>query len=97
MTNWIRDPNSKHLNRLETNIDNSSESKPESQKKKMGEAWPQPRVLKDMYYPSRTIEPSCFNAPALESDTFELKPQYTHILPKFTSIEDAYLFLREFK
>jgi len=29
--------------------------------------------------------------------TFELKPHYTQMLLKFTDLEDAYLFLREFE
>ena len=29
--------------------------------------------------------------------TFELKPHCTQMLPEFTGLEDAYLFLREFK
>ena len=29
--------------------------------------------------------------------TFELKSHYNHMLHKFTSLEDAYLFLREFE
>jgi len=29
--------------------------------------------------------------------TFELKPHYTQMLPKFTGSEDVYLFLREFE
>ena len=29
--------------------------------------------------------------------TFKLKPHYTQMLPKFTGLEDAYLFLREFE
>jgi len=29
--------------------------------------------------------------------TFDLRPHCTQMLPKFTSLEDAYLFLREFE
>ena len=29
--------------------------------------------------------------------TFELQPYYTQMLHKFTSLEDVYLFLREFE
>jgi len=54
----------------------------------MGEA----RTLTDIFYPPKTTTPSCFNVPALENVNLELKPQYAHMLPKFTGIEDAYLF-----
>ena len=33
MTGWVRDPNSTYLNRLETNLDNSGESKSEFEEK----------------------------------------------------------------
>jgi len=59
----------------------------------MGEA----EIVNDIFYPPRTTIPSCFNISALENITLELKNRYAHMLPKFTGIEDAYLFLREFK
>jgi len=41
--------------------------------------------------------PSCFNLPDLAPNvTFELRPHYTHMLLKFTSL-DAHLFLRKFE
>ena len=39
MSGQIRDPNSKHFNRVETNL-NNSESEPEIEGKKIGEARP---------------------------------------------------------
>ena len=38
MTGWIRDPKTKHLNRLEIDLENYSESEPEIENKKIGEA-----------------------------------------------------------
>jgi len=51
------------------------------------------RTLNDIFYPSRITTPCSFNIPALENITLKLKPQYTYILHKFTTIDDAYLFL----
>ena len=42
--------------------------------------------------------PYCFTIPNLGLNvTFELRPHYIQMLPKFTGLEDAYLFLREFE
>jgi len=71
MVAWVRDPNSKFLNRVETDL-NSSESEPEIEYKKMGEA--RPITLNDIFYPPRTTAQSCFNISALENVTLELKP-----------------------
>ena len=58
----------------------------------------QERSLSDIFYPPRISLPSCFTIPDLERNvTFELRPHYTQMFPKFTGLEDAYLFLREFK
>ena len=58
----------------------------------------QERSLSDIFYPPRTALPSCFTIPDLGPNvTFELKPHYTQMLPKFAGLEDAYLFLREFE
>jgi len=58
----------------------------------------QERTLSDIFYPPRTALPSCFVMPNLALYvTFELKSYYTQMLPKFISLEDAYLFLREFE
>ena len=93
MTRWARVPNSKHLNIVETDIDNSNESEPESKEKKKDEVQPRQRMLNDIFYPLRTTEPSCFNIPTLENVSLKLKPQSIHMLPMFTGIENAYLFL----
>jgi len=52
----------------------------------MVEAQPPYRTLRDIFYPPKTMEPSHFNAPSLNNITFELKPQYAHILPKFATL-----------
>ena len=58
----------------------------------------QERSLSDIFYPPRTALPSCFTIPNLGPNaTFKLRPHYTQMLPKFTGLEDAYLFLREFE
>jgi len=58
----------------------------------------QERSLSEIFYPSRTILPSCFTIPDLGPNVaFELRPHYTQMLPKFTGLEDAYLFLRKFE
>ena len=83
------------MNRLETNLDDSSKSEHEYTDKKMGKVKPYPRMLHDIFYPPRITELSCFNLSALKNVTRKLKPWYAHILPKFMGIKDAYLFLRE--
>jgi len=40
MIDWVRDPNNKRLNKLETSLDNSSELETESKEKEMGEGQP---------------------------------------------------------
>ena len=54
------DPNGKRLNRVNINL-NNSDLEPKTEEKKIGEA--RPRMLNDIFYPSRTIDPSCFNIP----------------------------------
>ena len=42
--------------------------------------------------------PSCFNLSDLGPNvTFELRSHYTQMIPKFTNLEDEYLFLRKFE
>jgi len=89
MSGWVRDSKSRHLNRVDIN----HESEPEIEDNKMGET----RTLNDIFYLPRTIMPSCFNIPVLKNITLEPKPQYTYILPKFTGIEDTYLFFESLK
>jgi len=63
----------------------------------MDEAQSRLRTLNDIFYPPRTTKSSCFNILVLENVTLKLKLQYTHMLPKYMSIEDACLFLHEFE
>jgi len=77
MSAWIRDPNSKRLNRIKSHLTNS-ESKPKIEDNKMGEV----KILNDIFYPPRTTTPSRFNIPALENVILELKLQYAHMLSK---------------
>jgi len=80
---------------VETNLDDSNEYNSSLRR----ERWVKRRL--DLgcltIYPPMTTEPLCFNILDPENVTLELKPQYANMLPKFTDIEDAYLFSREFK
>jgi len=91
MNGWVRDPTRRKLIKFEPNLESKSQSKPELKMK-------QEVLLNDIFYPHGTTLPSCFNLPDIGPNvTFELRTHYTQMLPKFTSLEDAYLFLREFK
>ena len=58
----------------------------------------QERPLNEIFYPPTTALASCFNLPDLGPKViFKLRPHYTQMLPKFTSLENAYMFLREFE
>ena len=57
----------------------------------------QPQVLKDLYYPVGSAQPSCIRFLQTNSTTFEIKPQIINMLPKFTGNEDAYIFIRKFE
>jgi len=92
MSGWVKDPRKKQLNRIEIH-ENNSEFELEIEDNEMGES----RTLNDVFYPPRTTTPLCFNIPALENVILELKPQYAHMTPKFTGIEDACLCLRNFE
>ena len=92
MTGWVRNPENHRLFRSE--LDPDLEPEPEPKLEDMA----QERPLSDIFYPPRTALPSCFIIPDLGPNvTFELRPHYTQMLPKFTGLEDAYLFLREFE
>jgi len=56
-----------------------------------------PMTLRDRCYPTMAAQPSCIVMPIITGRDFELKAQYMSMLPKFTSREDPYLFLREFE
>jgi len=96
MSVWVRDPQRRRLVRVEPKSE--PELEPESEEKpKPVLKMKQERSLNGIVYPSRTTLPSCFSLPDLRPKvTFELRPHYTQMLPKFTGLEDAYLFLREF-
>ena len=57
----------------------------------------QPQVHKDLCYPIGFVQPSCIRLPQTTSNNFEIKPQIISMLPKFTRIEDANIFMREFE
>ena len=76
------------MNRIEIHP-NNNDFEPDIKYNKMSED----RILNDIFYPPKTTTPLCFNIPALENVTLKLKPQYAHMLHKFTGVEDAYLFL----
>ena len=94
MTSWVRDRENQRLVRSEHDLDLESEHEP---KLKLGNM-AQESTLSDIFYPPRTALPSCFVMSNLAPNvTFELKPHYIQMLPKFTGLENAYLFLREFE
>ena len=56
------------------------------------------RALNEIFYPPRSTLPSYFNLPALGANVnLKLEPHYIQMFPKFTRLEDAYLFLSEFE
>ena len=57
----------------------------------------QSQTLKDLCYPVGSIQPSCIRFPQPTANNFEIKHQIINMLPKFTGIEDAYIFIREFE
>ena len=57
----------------------------------------QPQTLRNLYYPVGSIQPSCIRLSQSTANNFEIKPQIINMLPKFTRIEDAYIFIREFE
>ena len=69
---------------------------PVDRKPTIGELEHEPRVLKDLCYPVGIAQPSCIRLPQIDAN-FEIKPQIINMLPKFTEIEDAYIFMREFE
>ncbi|HEX7870904.1 MAG TPA: hypothetical protein VF455_12405 [Chryseobacterium sp.] len=53
--------------------------------------------LRDRCYPFRSAQPSCISLPPVTGNNFELKSHFINMLPRFTGIEDAYLFIQEFE
>jgi len=89
MTSWVRDHEDQRLVSSEPHPDLEPESEPKLELGNMA----QERTLTDIFHPSRTALPLCFVMPNLAPNvTFELKPHYTQMLPKFTGLEDSYLF-----
>ena len=86
MSAWSRDPATSRL------IRNSSSPKPNPNMIKS-------ISLQDRFYPIRTSLPSCIHLSEADGDTFELKPQFIIILPKYHGLEsdDTYFFIREFE
>jgi len=96
MTNWIREPKRERLVRSE--LDTLLESELEPKLEFEFQETAQERPLSDIFYPPRTTLPSCFNLHDLGSNvSFKLRSHYTQMLAKFTSLEDAYLFLSKFE
>ena len=58
---------------------------------------PQRESLKDRCNPTRLAQPSCTNISATNGVSYELKASYISTLPKFTGLEDLYVFIREFE
>lgn len=88
---WIRDETS----RLVRTLDFSDFTLKDLTLRKMEGA--QTVSLRDRCYPSRSAQPSCISLPPVTGNNFELKPHFINMLPRFTGIEDAYLFIQEFE
>jgi len=74
------------------------EPKPELETEKMDEQDRNERDQNEIFYHPWSSLPSCFNLLCLGSNvSLKLEPNYIQILPKFTGLQDAYLFLSEFK
>ena len=56
------------------------------------------RDLNEIFYPPCSTLPSCFNLPALGTNVnLKVELHYIQMLPIFTRLKDAYLFLSEFE
>lgn len=92
---WSTDPKTFRLfsTKLDQDLDNFFS---DLRNDNMGDETP-PRTLNDIFYPARSSQPSCFVLPAIRGNVnFELKHHNIVLLPKFSGVEDPYLFLREF-
>ena len=90
---WVREPKRRRLTRIELD----PEPEPELKTERMAEQDRTERPLNEIFFPPRSTLPSCFNLPALGANVnLKLEPHYIQMLPKFTGLEDAYLFLSEY-
>ena len=96
MIGWAWDSTSKRLSRLETSQITVVNQNPKLRRKRWVKCNLHRGCLTTSLSPQDT-GPSCFDILALENTTLELKPRYAYMLRKFTGIENAYLFLQEFK
>ena len=55
-----------------------------------------PKTLQERCYPT-SIPSSCIRPPHESRYNFEIDPDLISLLPRFTGLEDVYLFLREFE
>ena len=97
MTGWIKNPNDKHLNRVDANLGNNSGLERNLRKKGLVKHKVDQGTHNNILYPPWTTKPSCFSISALWNVSLELKHQYTYILLKFMGIEGTYQFLWEFE
>ena len=58
---------------------------------------PQPQTLKDLCYPVGSVQSSCIRLSQLNANNFKIKSQIINMLPRFTGMEDAYIFIRKFE
>ena len=70
--------------------------KPNTSKPTISELENEPWVLKDLCYSVGSAQSSYIWLPQIDAN-FEIKPQIINMLPKFTRIEDAYIFMRKFE
>jgi len=84
MSGWVRDPRRRRLVRVEPELKSKKNFEHELKMK-------QERYLNDIFYPLRTSFHSCFNlSDPGPNVTFEFRPHYTQMFPKFTSLKDVY-------
>ena len=89
---WVRQPKIQRLTRI------GPKPEFELENEKMVEQNRTERPLNEIFFPPCSTVPSCFNLPALGANVnLKLEPHYIQMLPKFTELEDAYLFLSEFE
>jgi len=96
MSGWVRGPKNNKLVRSKPHPKLKPDPKPQLELKVQEMA--QGKSLSDIFYPPEVSLPSCFTIPNLGLNvTFKLRPHYSQTLPKFASLENAYLFFREFE
>ena len=56
-----------------------------------------PRTLREQWYPAWETASSCIRLPTDSGFDIDIDLDVISLLPRFTGVEDVYMFLREFK